>query len=408
MDYRFRNEVRDAKRAEMGEMYRLAQANLKDGDKLINFASGHPSTEVFQDAFIKKYINATMKEAGKDMFQYGAHAGYMPLRQAFREFVKRKSDAIKLEDDLIITYGSVEAIFLTAFAVVGRGDKVIVEQPSYVNAIKCFQLQGAEVIGIPMEEDGVSLVELEKAMRQGAKLYYTIPNFGNPSGITMSLEKRKAVYEMAVKYQVMIVEDDPYGELRYRNERIPHIKEFDTQGGVVYINSMSKLIAPAVRVGFMVANKEIINKIIPIKAVSTNGVTTIIQHALWRMFEENDMYAQIQKICDVYAEKLFLMEKSMDRYFPKSVRRSSPDGGMYIWVKMPEGTDVQRFCRESAVKLHIPVTPGNGFCTIEPEKCTGMRFNFVKESKEDIRYGIERVGELMQQYCGQGNESIKF
>jgi len=398
MDYRFRDEVFNAKKAAMGEMYNLAKEHLKDGDKLINFASGHPSTEVFQDKLIKRYLNLTMEVAEKDILQYGAHAGYLPLRQIFKKFVNEKGNVVKPEDDLIITYGSVEAIFLTALALVNKGDKVIVEVPSYVNAIKSFQIQGAEVIGVPMQDDGVDLEKLESAMRQGAKLFYTVPNFGNPSGITMSLSKRKAVYELGVRYQVLIVEDDPYGDLRYRNERIPHIKEFDTEGAVAYINSMSKLIAPAMRVGFLVANKEFIKRIIPLKAVSTNGVTSIIQFALWKMFEENDMYAQIQKICDVYSKKLFLMEKSMDKYFPEGVKHSSPDGGMYIWVTLPGGTDIGKLCKESAVQLHIPVTPGNGFCVIEPESCTSLRFNFVKESLEDIDYGIQKIGKLMKHY----------
>lgn len=398
MEYRFRDEVRYAKKAAMGEIFNLAKEHLSEGDKLINFASGHPSTEVFQDKMIKKYIRLAMEKADKDMFQYGAHAGYMPLRQTFKKFANEKGETVKPEDDLIITYGSVEAIFLTASALVGKGDKVVVEIPSYVNAIKAFQIQGAEVLGVPMQEDGVDLDKLELAMKQGVKLFYTVPNFGNPSGITMSIEKRKAVYELAVKYQVLVLEDDPYGDLRYRNERIPHIKEFDTEGAVAYISSMSKLIAPAMRVGFLAADKEFIRRVIPIKAVSTNGITSIIQYALWRMFEENDMYAEIQKICVVYAQKLFLMEECMDRHFPESVRHSSPNGGMYIWVTLPEGSDVQRFCEESAVRLHIPITPGNGFCVAEPEKCTSMRFNFVKESLEDIAYGIEKVGKLMEQW----------
>lgn len=398
MIYQFRDEVRNAKKAAMGEMFQLAKENLKEGDRLINFASGHPSTEVFQDGMIKKYMNLAMEEADRELFQYGAHAGYLPLRKEFKKFTNEKGNIIKPEDDLIITYGSVEAIFLTTSALVARGDKVIVEVPSYVNAIKSFQVQGADVIGVPMQKDGVELERLEHAMKQGAKLFYTVPNFGNPSGVTMSLEKRKAVYELAVKYGVLVLEDDPYGELRYRNDRLPHIKEFDTEGAVAYISSMSKLIAPAMRVGFLAADKEFIKRVIPIKAVSTNGVTSIIQYALWKMFEENNMYAEIQKICDVYSKKLFLMEECMDKYFPESVRHSSPDGGMYIWVTLPEGSDVQKFCEESAIQLHIPITPGNGFCVTEPEKCTSMRFNFVKESMEDIQYGIERIGGLMRCY----------
>lgn len=229
-------------------------------------------------------------------------------------------------------------------------------------------------------------------------MFYTVPNFGNPSGVTMSLKKRKAVYELAVKYGVPILEDDPYGELRYRNGRISHIKEFDTEGAVLYICSMSKIIAPAMRVGFLVANKEFIQKVIPIKAVSTNGVSNIIQYALWKMFEENDMYEQIRKVCDIYGKKLFLMEECMGKYFPKSVKHSSPDGGMYIWATLPLGADVQKFCEKSAIELHIPITPGGGFCAVGAEQCTSMRFNFVKESMEDIEYGIEKVGKLMYDY----------
>lgn len=398
MNYQLRNEVCNAKNAAMGEMFNLAKENMKPGDRLINFASGHPSTDVFQDEMIKKYINAAMEEVGKDIFQYGAHAGYMPLRKKFTEFLNRRGNIVKADDDLIITYGATEAIFLTAQALVNPGDKVIVEVPSYVNAIKSFQLSSAELIGVSMEEDGVNLDELENAMKMGTKFFYTIPNFSNPSGITMSYEKRKAVYDLSVKYQVPVLEDNTYGELRYRNERLPNIKEFDKEGAVIYVGSMSKMIAPAMRVGFMDANKEFIKRIITIKAVSSNGVTNVMQHVLWRMFSENDMYNQIQKVCDINTKKLLLTEECMERYFPVTVKHSSPDGGMYIWVTLPDGADVEKFCRESAVQLHIPITPGNGFCVAEPEKCTSMRLNFAKESMEDIEYGIEKVGELMKCY----------
>lgn len=398
MEYQFRDAVKNAKKAAMGEMFNLAKENLQAGDKLINFASGHPSTEVFQDEFIKKYMQIAMEDGDRDILQYGAHMGYAPLRESFVRFVNQKGNIVKTDDELIITYGAVEAIFLTAAALIERGDKVIVEVPSYVNAIKAFQILGADVVGVSMENDGVNLEELETAMRKGAKLYYTVPNFGNPSGITMSYEKRKAVYDLAVKCHVPVIEDNVYGDLRYRNTRIPSIKEFDTAGIIIYVGSMSKLIAPAMRVGFMAADQKFIERVVPIKAVSTNGVTSIIQYALWRMFEENDMYRQIQKICDVYAKKLFLMEKCMEQYFPQSIYYSFPDGGMYIWVTLPAKSDVQEFCRRSAIELHIPITPGNGFCVTKPDQCTSMRINFVKESMEDIAYGIEKVGDLMKCY----------
>ncbi len=216
----------------------------------------------------------------------------------------------------------------------------------------------------------------------------------------MSLQKRKAVYELAVKYQVLILEDNVYGELRYRNAPLPNIKEFDTEGTVVYVGSVSKWIAPAMRIGFLAANRELISLILSIKAALVpNEGTDMIQCSLWKMFEENDMHEEIRKICKIYSRKLFLMEECMDEFFPASVRRSSPDGGMYIWVTLPEGSDVQAFCRESAIRIHIPITPGHDFYVGgAKQQCTSMRFNFVKENMEDIAYGIERVGELMKHY----------
>lgn len=397
MEFGFRDELVNAKKAAMGEIYNLAKKNLQPGNKIINFASGHPATDIFQDKFIKKYMNLALEEGEKDILQYGPHIGYEPLRKQFVEFANAKGAIVKTSDDLMITYGNVEGIYLTTNLLINKGDRVIVEEPSYVNAIKAFELSGAKVVSVPQENDGVNIELLEQQMKQGAKIFYTIPNFSNPSGITMSEEKRNSVYELAVKYNVIVLEDNAYGDLRYRGRRLKNIKEYDQTGHVVYLCSMSKLIAPAVRTGFMVADKQIIYKASVLKAVSTNGVTTIIQKALAKMFDENDMYYEIRKICDIYSEKLCLMEETMDKYFPVEVVHSRPDGGMYIWVTMPKGTNIERFCRESAIKLNIPITPGNGFCVKGYNECTSMRFNFVKESLSDIEKGIIMVGRLMEQ-----------
>ena len=398
MKYNFRTEVAKAQRAAMGAMYNLAKENLGSHDHLINFASGHPSTDVFQEEMIKKYVSRAMENCNKEILQYGPHAGLLPLREAFKEFVNIKGETLKNNDDLIVTYGATEGFFLTALALIGRGDKVVVEVPSYVNAIKCFQLLGAEVVGVTLEDDGVSIDELEEAFVQGVKIFYTVPNFCNPSGVTMSEEKRRKVAALAKKYCAVVIEDNVYGDLRYRGLRIPNIKEFYNSGYIVYVGSLSKIIAPAMRIGFMVGDKEFIDRILPLKGVSSNGVNTILQEAAFLMFSENDIYSEIDKIIELYSKKMMTMLDCMDKYFPSGVKHSSPDGGMYIWVTMPEGTDVEKLCRESAIRLHIPLTPGNGFCIREPEKCTSIRINFAKESLVDIEYGIKKVGELMQKY----------
>ena len=398
MKYPFREEVAHAEKAAMGRMYHLAADNRKQGDKLINFASGHPSTDVFQEDMIREYVNKALMTGGRDALQYGPHLGLVSLRQAFRTFANAKGNTLKESDDIIITYGSVEAFSLTAAALLSRGDRVVVEVPSYVNAIKCFQLHGADVIGVPIEDDGVDIDALEAAFRDGAKIFYTIPNFSNPTGITMSLAKRKAVAALANRYHVLVIEDNVYGDLRYRGTRLPNIKEFDTDGYVAYIGSVSKILAPALRIGFLAADRELIDRVIPIKAVTTNGVDPILQRAVALMFEEEDIYAEIDKIIAVYREKMMTMLAAMDRAFPTGVTHSNPDGGMYIWVTMPEGTDVEAFCEASATRLCIPLTPGHGFFVMHPERCTSMRLNFAKESLADIAEGIERVGALMKEF----------
>lgn len=396
MKFYYRDEVVNAKKAAMGEIYNLAKESLRPGQKIINFASGHPATEVLQDDFIKRYVIRALDEGDKELLQYGSHIGYQELRDQFTLFANEKGNVVKENDSVMVTYGNVEGIYLATNALINKGDRVVVEEPSYVNAIKAFMLSGAKVVSVPQEKDGVDIDALEIQFQKGAKIFYTIPNFSNPSGITMSEEKREKTYELAVKYNAVIIEDNAYGELRYRGERIRNIKEYDYTGNVIYLCSMSKLIAPSVRTGFMVADKDFINKATVIKAVSTNGGTLIIQKALSLMFAENDMYSEIDKICNLYREKMLLMENCMDRYFPDEVIHSNPDGGMYIWVTLPKGTDVENFCRESAVELHVPITPGNGFCVNGYKECTSMRFNFVKESLADIEDGICMVGGLME------------
>lgn len=196
----------------------------------------------------------------------------------------------------------------------------------------------------------------------------------------------------------MLLEDNAYGELRYKGDRLPSIKDLDEEGIVIYISTLSKYVAPAMRIGYMIADANFINRSAIIKGVTTNGVTNILQYAAWKMFEELDMDAEIDRIAKVYASKLFVMENAMNEMFPDEVRKSSPDGGMYMWVTLPKYIDVEEFCKRSATELYIPITPGNGFCVNEPQKCTSMRFNFVKESPQDIVGGIEKVASLIKQY----------
>lgn len=397
MQYQFRKSVKDAQKAAMGKMYNLAKINANAGEHIINFASGHPDSNVFRNDLMKKFLLETVNENKNDFYQYGSHIGFAPLRNSLVNFENGHGKRVKKNDNIIITYGATEGISLMAMAMINPGDRVLVECPTYVNAIKTFKLYGANIIGIPLYNDGVDLDVLESEMKKGAKFFYTIPNFNNPTGITTSLEKRKKIYELAVKNNVLILEDNSYGELRYKEERIESIKDLDDCGMVIYISTLSKYVAPAVRIGYMVANEKFIDRCVSIKAVTTNGVTNILQYVMWKMFQEINMDEAILKTCKVYAKKLNVMEKCMDDLLPKEIIRTSPNGGMYIWVTLPNYIDVNVFCERSARELHIPITPGTEFCINNPDKCTSMRFNFVKESENDIIKGIEKVAILMNE-----------
>ena len=239
-------------------------------------------------------------------------------------------------------------------------------------------------------------------MKGGASFFYTIPNFGNPSSITMSLEKRKAVYKLAVKYQIPILEDNPYGYLRFSgNEYIPPIKSFDQEGIVLYMGTFSKIVAPGMRCGFLCANKELIPKFVVFKGVSSSGNINWSQYIVTEFLKNVDINAHIAKISVIYEDKARAMYNKMKECFHPSVEYTMPQGGMFIWAKLPDTVKATDFCLDAAKNLRIAVVPGNDFFCGSPEDCSYIRLNFSKPSVEDIEYGIEKLGELTYKYCGK-------
>lgn len=237
-------------------------------------------------------------------------------------------------------------------------------------------------------------------MKGGASFFYTIPNFGNPSSITMSLEKRKAVYELAVKYQIPILEDNPYGYLRFSgNEYIPPIKSFDQEGIVLYMGTFSKIVAPGMRCGFLCANKELIPKFVVFKGVSSSGNINWSQYIVTEFLKNVDINEHIAKISVIYEKKAQAMYDKMKKCFHSSVEYTMPQGGMFIWAKLPDKVKATDFCLDAAKNLRIAVVPGNDFFYGSPDDCSYIRLNFSKPSIEDIEYGIEKLGELTYKYC---------
>lgn len=400
MDYKINENLCQAKLSIIRRITDLAQAEKKPGDRVVLFSSGQPADEAIPLEMVKEYTARVIDKYGCEVLQYGGHKGYPALIPEIRRFLNKDGTVASGDDDFVITYGSSEAIFAVGSAFIRPGDRVIVEDPTYLNATNSFRYCGAVLVPVKTDPDGVNLEALEEAMKGGAAFFYTIPNFGNPSSITMSLEKRKAVHKLAVKYQIPILEDNPYGYLRFSgNEYIPPIKSFDREGIVLYMGTFSKIVAPGMRCGFLCANKELIPRFVVFKGVSSSGNINWSQYIITEFLKNVDMNEHISRISAIYEKKALAMYNKMKECFHPAVQYTMPQGGMFIWAKLPDGVSATDFCLEAAKRLKIAVVPGNDFFIGSPEDCSFIRLNFSKPSVEDIEYGIEKLGELTFRYC---------
>lgn len=399
MKYDLTQKMYDTKVPMIRRIGEMAKQNLKPEDRFISFSGGMPAPAALPVEMVQKYSKEVLEEEGVPILQYGPHSGYEPLKAEIRKFINKKELIAKDDDEILITYGSSEGLYLMANAFINPGDTVIVEDPTYLNALNVFDMHGAKIIGVPVEDDGVDIVALEEVMKKGAKFFYTIPTFGNPTGITMSREKRKAVYELAPKYQIPVLEDNPYGYLRFSGEGIETIKSYDTQGAVVYAGTMSKIISPGMRLGFLCMNKELYQKMLALKGNGTGANVNWSQYTIAKILQNVDIDVHIERVARLYAEKAKLMLDKMEECFHPLVKFTKPEGGMFIWVTLPTGIKSLPFCEEAAKELHISIVPGSGFCVNNPDECTSMRFNFTLSSEEEIIYGIEKIGELTYKYC---------
>ncbi len=390
MDYKFASRMGNLKASAIREILKHTQ-----DPSVISFAAGNPAPEAFPVKEIERISSEIFNKNPIGALQYSITEGYTPLRETLK---KQYKDIMRSDDDLIIMTGTQQGVDLTTRAFVNEGDTIICEKPSFVGSLNAFKASGANLVGIDIEEDGISIEKLEQALKENknVKLLYLIPNFQNPSGITMSYEKRKAVYELALKYNVVIFEDNPYGDLRFSGEHIPNIKTLDTEGIVVYAGSFSKTLSPGMRVAFIIADSKIINKVVVLK--QTNDVHTNIwaQMVCDQFIKENDWDAHIKGLCDVYRKKAKLMLDGMDAHFNKSVTHTVPEGGLFIMATLPQGVDMMRFCSEAVEKYKIAVVPGTAFMPRETDFTNSFRLNFSTPKDDQIVKGIEILGQMTQ------------
>ncbi|MDA8211034.1 MAG: PLP-dependent aminotransferase family protein [Clostridia bacterium] len=372
---------------------------LTQQPNMISFAGGLPSPDSFPVAKLQEITNEVYSKSGAQMLQYGITEGYKPLNEFIAQWLKSSKNITASPEDIQITSGSQQGIDLVSRVFLNAGDQVVVESPSYLSAFQVFNSYQVKYLPIPSDDQGMQVDELEKALDDNTnkpKLVYTVATFQNPTGITMSLERRKKLLQLADKHKLIIIEDNPYGELRYEGEHVPTLKSLDTQGRVVYLGSFSKVVAPGLRIGYAVAHPEIRAKITIAKQAADVHSSNLSQQIIYEYCNRGYLDPHIQEICRAYGVKRDAMFKALDEHFPKAVNWTRPEGGLFIWAELPQGCDTTELLQK-AVEHRVAFVPGTPFFVNNTGQNT-LRLNFSNATFEQIEYGIAKIGEVIKEY----------
>ena len=401
MTYTFSDKIASLKPSAIREILKAP----KDADT-ISLAAGNPAPETFPVADLARFAADIFANDSTTALQYGATDGYEPLRRAVAErqktvwgIGKSVADGDAFNDTTIIVSGGNQGIELAAKVFCNEGDTVICENPTFIGGLNAFRSCGYNTVGVPIEEDGMNVEALEATIKAtpNAKLLYIIPTFQNPAGITTSLEKRKAIYEVCKKYGLMILEDNPYGELRFAGEEIPTIKSFDTEGLVIYCSSFSKILSAGMRVGFVVAPEEVAAKMVVAKQSEDVHTNQFFQMLCYKFMTECDLDAHIAMIRQVYGRKCRLMLECLEKELPASVTFTRPEGGLFIWVTLPDGVDATAFLK-ACMAQKLMIVPGATFNCDVTEGSMSFRLNYSTPSDEQIKEGVARLGKVAREF----------
>ena len=379
------------KASEIRELLKLTQK-----PEIISFAGGLPAPELFPTERYKEVAKTVMEEDGRKALQYGPTEGYEPLRE---EIVKRmKKVQVDIEtSDVLVTSGSQQGLDFAAKVFINPGDKIICESPSYLGALNAFKAYEPDFIEIDTDDNGMIMEDLERALEENddVKFIYVIPDFQNPSGKTWSYERRVKLVELANKHNVAIVEDNPYGELRFEGDFLPAVKHFDTEGRVIFLGTFSKIFCPGLRLGWTVASPEVLNKFILAKQGADLQSSTISQMELAKFLEIYDIDEHIEELKKVYRNRRDLMLNTMKEEFPESVTYTHPEGGLFTWVVLPENINARDLAKKAIAK-NVAFVPGGSFFPNNPRENT-FRMNYSNMDEERIVEGIKRLGEVLRE-----------
>ena len=386
--------IKPLKASAIREMFKL----MAD-PAVISLAGGSPAPELFPAEELSKIAGKILMTNPTGALQYGTTDGYGPFKEMVEKRV-RKVNSMGENDKIIITTGAQQGIDLTIKILVNDGENVVVEAPTFVGTLNALRSYRANLIGVPMEEDGMDMEKLEEVLKNNqVKLIYTIPTFQNPSGITMSLEKRKKLLALAEKYDAIILEDNPYGDLRFAGEDVPTIKSMDTAGRVVYVGSFSKILSPGLRLGYTVAKADFIGKIEVAKQANDVHTPVLTQMMAYEFLKKYNIDTYIEKSKKLYGEKCAYMLECMDQYFPACVSYTRPQGGLFIWCTMPAGTDANAVLA-ACLQEKVAFVTGNSFATDIDAPSNMFRLNYSTMPQEKIKTGIQTIGRVLTDLLG--------
>lgn len=393
-----------SKHAQSSVIRELLKMTQKPG--VISFAGGLPSPDAFPIQRFEQACHKVLSEEASQALQYGTTEGYEPLRDLIGRNLRRYGIRARLEN-VMITTGSQQALDLIGKLFINRGDRVLVEAPTYLGALQAFNSYGAEYVSVPVDDDGLQTEILENPLRSGPKFMYVLPNFQNPTGTTLSEGRRHQLVLLADKYGIPIVEDDPYGQLRYEGEHIPPLVVIDREnlcadadfsiGNVIYLSTFSKTLAPGIRLGWIVAPPEIISKLVQLKQAADLHTSTFNQIVAYEVARGGFLDEHVRFIRALYRERRDAMLDALREFFPSEVTWTQPHGGLFLWVTIPEATNSHKVL-ETALSHNVVFVPGDCFYARPAGEECHMRLNFSNATPEQIREGIRRLALAVEQH----------
>ena len=399
MQFRFSDSLKNVRPSEIRELLKYASA--KD---FISFGGGMPNPLTFPMDDIREIMDDVLSQYGSLALQYGNTGGLNELRTEIKNLVLETENITTSEPNIIVTSGSQQGLYELAKVLVNPGDAVITEEPTYVGAISAFDANKADMHSIPIDNEGMRTelaeAEIRKLISDGRKpkFIYTIPTFQNPTGITMSLERRKHLIEISTQFDIPLVEDNPYGELRYSGSRLPMLSAMDKDASVVYLGTFSKVMCPGLRMGYTIGPEEFVSKFNLLKQALDLSSSTFSQYVAWQYLKRGIIKKQIPKSIDLYRKKRDAMLKALDEYFPENSTWSRPDGGMFLWATVDGRINTTDMLKE-AVQEGVAYVSGNAFSPARSQ-ANSMRLNFTFSEENQIYSGIEKLGNLIQKKVG--------